>query len=114
MPGQSDVKPRKLLKLGRAAKLWHNIPSLQLLRAIIPDELSPKQALDELYELKNAAEKETALAQEIETPMITGSTQYWQGTVRNAVRKGFLMLMTMRAMRHGREPVPPRWRVVLR
>lgn len=31
---------------------------LKLLRAIVPDELSPKQALEELYALKKAAEKD--------------------------------------------------------
>lgn len=33
-------------------------PVLALLRAIVPDELSPKQALEELYALKKAAEKQ--------------------------------------------------------
>jgi len=32
-------------------------PALILLRALVPDELSPKQALEKLYTLKNAAEK---------------------------------------------------------
>ncbi len=33
-------------------------PVLKLLRAIVPDELSPKQALEELYALKKAAERD--------------------------------------------------------
>jgi DNA mismatch repair protein MutS len=33
-------------------------PVLALLRTIVPDDLSPKQALDQLYALKKAAEKE--------------------------------------------------------
>jgi DNA mismatch repair protein MutS len=33
-------------------------PALKLLHAIVPDELSPKQALEELYALKKAAEKD--------------------------------------------------------
>jgi DNA mismatch repair protein MutS len=33
-------------------------PVLALLRTIVPDELSPKQALEQLYALKNAAEQE--------------------------------------------------------
>ena len=33
-------------------------PVLKLLHAIVPDELSPKQALEELYALKKAAEKD--------------------------------------------------------
>jgi DNA mismatch repair protein MutS len=33
-------------------------PVLASLRAIVPDELSPRQALEELYALKKAAEKE--------------------------------------------------------
>jgi DNA mismatch repair protein MutS len=33
-------------------------PALALLRAIAPDELSPRQALEELYVLKKASEKQ--------------------------------------------------------
>jgi DNA mismatch repair protein MutS len=33
-------------------------PVLALLRTIVPDDLSPKQALDQLYALKKAVEKE--------------------------------------------------------
>jgi DNA mismatch repair protein MutS len=41
----------------RETRLEH--PVFTLLRAVIPDELSPKQALDTLYALKNAAEKDS-------------------------------------------------------
>ncbi len=51
---------RDLFSVGSAAvvELPHEHPALALLRTIIPDELSPKEALEQLYVLKKAAEDE--------------------------------------------------------
>ncbi len=56
-----DRQPQRDL-FSKAVAVTHQKPSehpaLALLRAMVPDELSPKQALEKLYALKNAAEKE--------------------------------------------------------
>jgi DNA mismatch repair protein MutS len=58
----SDVAPVRC-ETGKTAEAWQSgeilakHPVFTMLRAVIPDELSPKQALDTLYALKDAAEK---------------------------------------------------------
>lgn len=55
-----DRQPQRDLfsKAVAAAQKPSEHPALTLLRAIVPDELSPKQALENLYALKNAVGKE--------------------------------------------------------
>ena len=55
-----DRQPQRDLfsKAVAAAQEPSEHPALMLLRAIVPDELSPKQALENLYALKNAVGKE--------------------------------------------------------
>ncbi|MEO6825033.1 MAG: DNA mismatch repair protein MutS [Nitrosospira sp.] len=55
-----DRQPQRDLFSGAIAVTQEPLPenpALILLRALVPDELSPKQALEKLYTLKNAAEK---------------------------------------------------------
>jgi DNA mismatch repair protein MutS len=57
----SDAAPASF-ETGETRENWETRPEhpvFTLLRAVIPDELSPKQALDTLYALKNAAEKDS-------------------------------------------------------
>ena len=60
----SDAGPARC-ETGETAEAWKSgeilaqHPVFTLLRAVIPDELSPKQALDTLYALKDAAEKKS-------------------------------------------------------
>ena len=60
----SDAAPARC-ETGETAETWQSgeilaqHPVFSMLRAVIPDELSPKQALDTLYALKNAAEKKS-------------------------------------------------------
>ena len=60
----SDAAPARC-ETGETAETWQSgeilaqHPVFSMLRAVIPDELSPKQALDTLYALKDAAEKKS-------------------------------------------------------
>ncbi len=92
-------------------------PVLKLLRAIVPDELSPKQALEELYALKKAAEKDRSIrittGRGNQPVVITGI----EISLRVKILRVRRLLFNVRAHGHhgrGREPVPLRWRAVLR
>ena len=60
----SDAAPARC-ETGETAEAWQSgeiltqHPVFTMLRAVLPDELSPKQALDTLYALKDAAEKKS-------------------------------------------------------
>jgi DNA mismatch repair protein MutS len=60
----SDAAPARC-ETGETAEAWQRgeilaqHPVFTMLRTVLPDELSPKQALDTLYALKDAAEKKS-------------------------------------------------------
>jgi DNA mismatch repair protein MutS len=55
--GPARCETEKITETWKSGETLAQHAVFTMLRAVIPDELSPKQALDTLYKLKDAAEK---------------------------------------------------------